>query len=97
MPIYEYQCISCGERCEILQKVNDPPTIQCPHCNAHQLERVVSTVGFQLKGSGWYVTDFRQPPEKDKNKETHATDTTKSDEKKAEPQKPKTPETKTEN
>ena len=59
MPIYEYQCKNCGERTEIIQKVSDPPATTCPACKQAALQRLISAAGFQLKGTGWYVTDFR--------------------------------------
>lgn len=59
MPIYEYRCTSCGHELEALQKLSDAPLIECPACHAAALKKKVSAAGFQLKGSGWYVTDFR--------------------------------------
>ncbi len=59
MPIYEYQCDACGEHAEIMQKISDPEVTVCPHCQKAALKRLVSAAGFQLKGTGWYVTDFR--------------------------------------
>lgn len=72
MPIYEYECSACGERNEILQKISDPPAEECPTCHAKELKRVVSASAFHLKGSGWYVTDFR---DKGKSKTKTKTDT----------------------
>jgi putative FmdB family regulatory protein len=69
MPIYEYQCESCGEVCELLQKHSDPVATKCPHCHEHQLKKLVSAAAFHLKGSGWYVTDFKDKP-KDKEQKT---------------------------
>jgi len=59
MPIYEYRCSSCGHELEALQKFSDPALTTCPSCRAETLVKRVSAAGFQLKGSGWYVTDFR--------------------------------------
>jgi len=59
MPIYEYRCSSCGHELEALQKFSDAPLVTCPACSAATLVKQVSAAGFQLKGSGWYVTDFR--------------------------------------
>lgn len=59
MPIYEYQCKKCQQYCEKLQKISDPVLVTCPSCGQDALSRVISAAGFQLKGSGWYVTDFR--------------------------------------
>lgn len=59
MPIYEYRCSACGNELEALQKLSDPPLTQCPACHADALVKLVSAAGFQLKGSGWYATDFK--------------------------------------
>src|SRR5437867_4764483 len=59
MPIYEYRCASCGHELETLQRLSDPPLTVCPSCQRADLRKRVSAAGFQLKGSGWYVTDFR--------------------------------------
>ena len=59
MPIYEYRCSACGKELEALQKLSDPPLTACPACHAETLVKLVSAAGFQLKGSGWYVTDFK--------------------------------------
>ncbi|MCU0868146.1 MAG: zinc ribbon domain-containing protein [Burkholderiales bacterium] len=58
MPIYEYRCDKCGLEKEYLQKLSDPPIAACP-CGESTMTKLVSAAGFQLKGSGWYVTDFR--------------------------------------
>jgi len=59
MPIYEYLCSSCGHKLEALQKLSDARLSRCPSCNADALVKLVSAAGFQLKGSGWYATDFK--------------------------------------
>ena len=59
MPIYEYRCAACGHELEALQKLSDAPLRDCPACHQAELRKRVSAAGFQLKGSGWYVTDFR--------------------------------------
>lgn len=59
MPIYAYQCAACGAEHEALQKVSDAPLTECPACHQSALVKKVTAAGFQLKGSGWYVTDFR--------------------------------------
>lgn len=59
MPIYEYRCDACGHETEELQKVSDAPLTDCPSCAAPKLVKLVSAAGFQLKGTGWYQTDFR--------------------------------------
>jgi putative FmdB family regulatory protein len=72
MPIYEYRCASCGHELEALQKLSDAPLAECPACHKPELKKLLSAAGFQLKGSGWYVTDFRggnKPAAKDKDKD----------------------------
>jgi putative FmdB family regulatory protein len=59
MPIYAYRCDACGHAKDVLQKVSDPVLTTCPACGAESFKKQVTAAGFQLKGSGWYVTDFR--------------------------------------
>ena len=59
MPIYEYRCASCGFQREYLQKMSDAPLTDCPECGKATLGKMVTAAGFHLKGSGWYVTDFK--------------------------------------
>jgi putative FmdB family regulatory protein len=59
MPIYAYKCESCGHTKDVLQKMSDAPLSDCPQCNAPAFKKQVTAAGFQLKGSGWYATDFR--------------------------------------
>jgi putative FmdB family regulatory protein len=59
MPIYAYKCGSCGHAKDVLQKLSDPPLAVCPVCGAAAFAKQVTAAGFQLKGSGWYATDFR--------------------------------------
>lgn len=59
MPIYAYKCGSCGHAKDVLQKISDPQLTVCPACGAEAFSKQVTAAGFQLKGSGWYVTDFR--------------------------------------
>jgi len=59
VPIYEYRCLECGFQDEFLQKVSEPPKTVCPSCGKETFKKLLSAAGFQLKGSGWYVTDFR--------------------------------------
>jgi putative FmdB family regulatory protein len=59
MPIYAYRCDACGHRQDVLQKMSDPTLTVCPACSAESFARQLSAPAFQLKGSGWYVTDFR--------------------------------------
>jgi putative FmdB family regulatory protein len=66
MPIYEYQCTKCGKRFEYMQKMSDPPMKKCEACGG-KLEKQISAAGFQLKGTGWYKTDYaNKPPASDK-------------------------------
>ena len=65
MPIYAYRCTACGHAQDVLQKLSDPVLTECPACKAATFAKQVTAAGFQLKGSGWYVTDFRdgnKPP-----------------------------------
>jgi putative FmdB family regulatory protein len=59
MPIYAYRCSACGHAQDVLQKLSDPVLTRCPACAAEAYAKQVTAAGFQLKGSGWYVTDFR--------------------------------------
>ncbi len=59
MPIYAYKCGSCGHAKDVLQKISDAPLTTCPACGAEAFGKQLTAAGFQLKGSGWYVTDFR--------------------------------------
>jgi putative FmdB family regulatory protein len=62
MPIYEYQCGTCGSRLEVLQGLNDAPLTDCPDCGQSALTKLISVSGFQLKGSGWYKSDYARKP-----------------------------------
>jgi len=59
MPIYEYLCCDCGHELEALQKMTDDALIHCPECHGETLKKKISAAGFQLKGTGWYETDFK--------------------------------------
>ena len=59
MPIYAYRCTGCGHELDVLQKVSDAPLTDCPSCHRPLLVKKLTAAGFQLKGSGWYATDFR--------------------------------------
>ena len=59
MPIYAYRCASCGHSRDVLQKMSDPVLTTCPACGTDQFQKQVTAAGFQLKGSGWYATDFK--------------------------------------
>tara|TARA_B100001027_G_C16232389_1_gene315270 strand:+ start:534 stop:758 length:225 start_codon:yes stop_codon:yes gene_type:complete len=67
MPIYEYQCQSCGHQFDVIQKVSDEKLTTCPKCNEKKLKKLVTSAGFKLKGTGWYETDFKN---KKKEKKT---------------------------
>ena len=60
MPIYAYKCESCGHAKDVLQKMSDDPLSVCPACGQASFKKQLTSAGFQLKGSGWYVTDFRE-------------------------------------
>lgn len=65
MPIYEYKCNNCGHEYDLLQKMGEPPIVECEKCHKNSAQRLVSAPGFQLKGTGWYETDFKnkgKPP-----------------------------------
>jgi putative FmdB family regulatory protein len=59
MPIYAYKCGSCGHAKDVLQKISDPQLTECPACGASTFSKQLTAAGFQLKGSGWYATDFK--------------------------------------
>jgi putative FmdB family regulatory protein len=67
MPIYEYRCQSCGYEKEYLQRMSDAPLTDCPECGKPTLKKLISAAGFQLKGNGWYATDFKNSGSKLKN------------------------------
>lgn len=64
MPIYEYRCGECGHQSEHLQKLSEPALTVCTACGKPALTKLLSAAGFQLKGSGWYATDFKGPAKK---------------------------------
>ncbi len=64
MPIYEYRCRSCDHELEVMQKLSDPELSDCPSCGRPALKKLISPVGFRLKGSGWYETDFKKGHQK---------------------------------
>ena len=80
MPIYEYRCARCGHQQEFLLKVSDAPLTVCTKCGAPEFSKMVTAAGFQLKGSGWYATDFRNSGSKPEAK----SESTKSESKKPE-------------
>lgn len=69
MPIYAYRCTTCANAQDVLRKISDPPLTVCPACGAATFVKQVTAAGFQLKGSGWYVTDFRDDKKKAKSGE----------------------------
>lgn len=71
MPIYEYTCQSCHRTLEFIQKFSDPLQTTCPHCQG-TLEKMVSSTSFQLKGTGWYVTDFKPGDKKSEQVDSSA-------------------------
>jgi putative FmdB family regulatory protein len=92
MPIYEYRCEACGHQEEFLQRVSEPPLTECPVCRKPTFQKLLSAAGFQLKGSGWYATDFKNKPSKpaekkadDKSEAKTETKTDAKPEKKTEP------------
>jgi putative FmdB family regulatory protein len=91
MPIYEYRCEACGHQEEFLQKVSEPPLAECPVCHKNSFSKLLSAAGFQLKGSGWYATDFKNKSAKPAEKKADAKPDAKTDsattETKSEPKK----------
>jgi len=79
MPIYEYRCGACGQDHEVLQKVSEPPLTECPACGKPALKKQLSAAGFQLKGSGWYATDFKGAAKKPAEKTAEAKTDAKTD------------------
>lgn len=82
MPIYAYRCTSCEHAKDVLQKLSDPPLTVCPACGASTFAKQVTAAGFQLKGSGWYATDFKGGAAKKPEAEAAKSDTTATDAKK---------------
>jgi putative FmdB family regulatory protein len=66
MPIYEYTCKACGHTLEAMQRISDKPLLICPTCSKPELQKIISRSGFQLKGEGWYVTDFKDAKKESK-------------------------------
>ena len=96
MPIYEYRCSACGREHEVLQKVTEPPLTECPSCGKPGMQKLLTAAGFQLKGSGWYATDFKGGAKKpEEKKPADAKSDSKNDSKTDTKKSPKS-ETKTE-
>ena len=76
VPIYEYECNNCRHKLEAIQKVSDAPLLTCPECSKDSLRKLISAAAFHLKGSGWYVTDFRDKQKKNTDKKGDAAEKT---------------------
>ena len=87
MPIYEYKCDDCGEAFEVFLSINTSPVKKCTHCKSSNIKKLVSNCSFQLKGTGWYVTDYA-------NKDKEKKENNKKQPDKTTEQKNKTPEKK---
>jgi putative FmdB family regulatory protein len=81
VPLYEYQCDTCGQRFEVIQKFSDPPVDVCKSCGKGPVTRLMSSPAIQFKGSGWYITDYAK---KNSTSSTSTGDSTKSDTAKSE-------------
>src|SRR6476660_6210699 len=79
MPIYEYRCAVCGHQEEHLQKVSEAPLSVCPACGKPEYRKQLSAAGFQLKGTGWYATDFKGGSKKPADKKSETKSDTKTD------------------
>ena len=82
MPIYEYRCSSCGFQKDYLRKVSDPLLSSCPECGRESFQKMLTTAGFQLKGSGWYASDFKgngAKPPKEETEPAKATESAKAE------------------
>ncbi|WP_218242527.1 FmdB family zinc ribbon protein [Comamonas fluminis] len=76
MPIYAYKCGSCGHAKDVLQKISDAPLTVCPACGAEAFSKQLTAPGFQLKGSGWYATDFKNSGSKPSASTSSSSDST---------------------
>jgi putative FmdB family regulatory protein len=83
MPIYEYECKNCHQQFDVMQKMSDEPVKKCPECQQDTVIRLISAAGFQLKGSGWYATDFKNKGTPEKKKESSASSDSTTTESKA--------------
>lgn len=72
MPIYEYKCDKCGHEYELMQKISDAPITECEKCHQDAAKRLVSAAGFQLKGTGWYATDFKDKGKPKTNQDSNS-------------------------
>jgi putative FmdB family regulatory protein len=73
MPIYEYKCNACGFQQDVMRKVSDAPLTACPECGQEAFAKMLTAAGIQLKGTGWYATDFKGGKSESKKEETPAT------------------------
>lgn len=94
MPIYEYECTKCGQRIEVMRKMTDPPLKRCRRCSG-KLERLLSPVGFQFKGSGWYITDYARKGSSDSKSSDGKAESKSEPKSQSETKSAATPETKT--
>lgn len=84
MPIYEFECQSCGNQVEVLQKISDDPLKDCDACGKSEMKKMVSAAAFRLSGSGWYETDFKSGKKKNLTSSNDDKPAKKSKEKKSE-------------
>ena len=84
MPIYEYRCSDCGFQREYLQRMSDAPLTDCPECGKPSFSKMVTAAGFQLKGGGWYATDFKNNGTKPKKEQEKTAESGKASEAKSE-------------
>jgi putative FmdB family regulatory protein len=70
MPIYDFQCTSCGHKDELMRKISESSTLICPQCSQETFVKMLSAPSFQLSGSGWYASDFKDKKENKTNKST---------------------------
>lgn len=84
MPIYDYQCTSCGHKAEVMRKISAASTEACPQCGAEAFSKQLSAPSFQLSGSGWYATDFKNGSNKAPSSKTESSGSESSAEKKSE-------------
>ncbi len=79
MPIYEYECDNCKEAFEVFLGINDPQVKVCPNCNGKEVRKLISNCSFQLKGSGWYLTDYSRKDKKDTSQPSASKDSSKKE------------------
>lgn len=79
MPIYDFQCISCGYKGELMRKMSESSTTTCPDCESVTFTKMLSAPSFQLNGTGWYATDFKSTNSKSSSDKTNSTEASNSD------------------